>query len=81
MGLLGNGCVKNQVKNNNNTKIKSADWNCQRAEEVVARDEHEFLNKGQIMKGKISFVKYLGLYSEKKKSGIIEVFKIIMQYG
>lgn len=40
-----------------------------------------------MMKGKISFVKYLGHYSEKKQhtkaktSGVIEVFKIIMQCG
>ena len=55
-----------------NLKVKKKDktrrMECvshQWAREVVTRGECEFVNRGQIMKGKISFVRCLGFYTEK----------------
>lgn len=62
-------CENSEVQEN---KDKINRMRCVSCERVVARGrgDHGFVNRGQIMDGKIIFVKYLGLYSEKHQEPV-----------
>lgn len=48
-------CENSQVKESTNEISRMECMGCQWGEEVVARGEHQYVSRGQIMKGKNSF--------------------------